>query len=259
MKISIITATYNSEKTLQDTIDSVYSQNYQHIEYIVIDGNSTDRTIEIIKRNEHKITRWVSETDKGIYHAINKGISISSGDIIGLLHSDDYYADNNVISTIMKHFRSTQKTSIMSDVVMVDRVKTDVVRRFISAKNFKPWHLKLGLMPGHPGFFTYRKNFTSHGAYNLQFKIAADFEILVRFFLKQNLKYEYVPITAVRMRIGGTSTSKFPRTNISILTENLQALSLNGIKSSYLLLSLKIILKLNQFILFSGKKNSNGI
>ena len=176
MKVSIITATFNSEKYLEQCLHSVSSQTYHDIEHIIIDGVSTDTTEEIINRNLESISKYVSEPDLGLYDAINKGIKLASGQLIGILNSDDFFTDQDVIKQVVYEFENNDVQTVYADVDFIDQKSSKIVR-FYSSKFFKPWMFQFGFQPAHPTFYTYRKNFLKYGLYRTDMKISGDFEL----------------------------------------------------------------------------------
>ncbi len=210
LKISIITITYNSEKTVDDTIKSVLEQDYPDIEYIVVDGLSTDKTLEIVNRYASRITRVVSEKDKGLYDALNKGIKLATGDVIGMLHSDDVYSNKEVISKIARIFSGNEKVEgVYADLVFVDRIETGKILRTWVAGEYEAEAFKNGWMPPHPTFFVRKSVYDRYGGFNLGLKLSADYELMLRFIHKHKIKIEYLPETIVNMRMGGISNTSF--------------------------------------------------
>jgi glycosyltransferase involved in cell wall biosynthesis len=207
MKVSIITVCFNSFETLKKTIDSVRNQTYSDIEYIIIDGGSTDGTLQLIKENEKFITKWVSESDKGLYDAMNKGIKLSTGDIVGILNSDDIFFSNSVIEAIVDFHVNNNIQASIGDIIQ--RNTLGKVKRVYSAKYWKPSKLIRGFMPPHPSIFIKRDLFKTLGDYNNEFKIGADYELITRFFLKNTISWKYSGITTTSMLIGGLSSSGF--------------------------------------------------
>ncbi len=189
MKVSIITVTYNSEKYIASCIESVLSQNYADIEYIIVDGASRDNTNTIIKSYGNRISKYISEPDKGIYDAMNKGIQMATGDIVGILNSDDFFPDNNVIAKIVAIFSEREVDALYGDIAFVRPENTEKVIRYYSAKKFTPARFKYGYMPPHPSFYAKRALFETYGMYKLGYKIAADYELLIRFLFRYKLKY----------------------------------------------------------------------
>ncbi|AEL26827.1 glycosyltransferase family 2 protein [Cyclobacterium marinum] len=210
LKISLITVTYNSAQTLQDTISSVAKQEYPDIEYIVVDGSSKDNTVDIIRRNESTISNWVSEPDKGMYDAMNKGINMATGDVIGILNSDDFFFDTKVLAEIAAAFNtSSSPDAVIGDIVFVDDEDENKIIRRYSAKKWKPSKFAWGYMPPHPSFFVRKEFFDKLGPYKTDYKIAADYELLIRFLLKGKINWKYLPIVTTKMRMGGLSTQGF--------------------------------------------------
>lgn len=246
MKVSIITVTYNSASTLIDTIRSISFQDYPNIEYIVVDGNSTDGTIDIINKNSYAISSWISEPDNGLYEAMNKGLKMATGDIVGIINSDDFYHRSDSISKIVEAFKYSGKDSVYADVEFVDPSNLNKTVRYYSSKRFELSKFKKGIMPAHPTFFTYRQNFEKFGYYKTDYKITADFELLVRFLYKNKLSSHYLPISLMKMRTGGVSTKSW-KSNIVINQEDLRACKENGLKTNYFWLYSRYFKKLLEF------------
>lgn len=232
MKISIVTVSYNSEKTIRDTLESVYNQNYQDIEYIIIDGNSKDKTLDVIKeyeiifKNSEKQFRWISENDNGIYDAINKGISMSSGDIVGILNSDDYFYDNEVIFDIANKFEVEKNDCLYGNIIYIDPDTKKTVRKWIS-REFENGLFEKSWTPGHPSFYCKKCIYDCFGLYRTDFKIAADVELMYRFIEKNHIKSSYYNRYIVTMRQGGVSSSGLQST-ITITKEMKIAFEENG-------------------------------
>jgi glycosyltransferase involved in cell wall biosynthesis len=207
MKFSIITVVYNNE-CIGTAIESVIRQDYPWIEYIIVDGGSTDHTLDIIGAYRNKIQKVVSEPDLGIYDAINKGIKLATGDILGLLHADDFLSDDNVISRIAAVFKQYPNiNAAYADVIFTDREDLGKVTRYYSSRHFKPWMFKFGFQPAHPTFYAKRDLFAQYGLYSTRYKIAGDFELLMRFLYIHKVKALYVKDVWVKMRMGGVSTA----------------------------------------------------
>ncbi len=221
MKISIITVCFNSAKTIMDTIHSVANQDYTDIEHIVVDGGSTDGTVEIISKAS-SIARFVSEPDEGIYDAMNKGISMANGDIVGILNADDFYNSNHVLSSIAKVFENSSIDACYADLVYVDQNDTDKVVRYWKSSSFKQGLFLKGWMPPHPTFFCKKSVYEKYGVFNLDYKIAADVEILFRFIEQVGIKTGYLPELLVRMRMGGTTNKSIS----NILIQNREILTI---------------------------------
>lgn len=211
MKISIITATYNSCTTVRDTIESVLKQSYQDYEYIVIDGSSKDCTIDVIKEYVNQFNgrlRWVSEPDKGIYDAMNKGIEMATGDVVGILNSDDFFTSNDVLVRVAKEFdKDSTLEAIYGDIHFVKDEDLTKCTRYYSSSYFRPWLLRFGFMPAHPSFYARKEVYQKYGLYDLQFRTSSDFEMMVRLFGKNKIKAKYIQKDFVTMRAGGESTA----------------------------------------------------
>ena len=207
MKISIITVVWNNKDTIKDAIDSVLNQTYKDIEYIIVDGASADGTIEIIKNYEDKITKFISEKDKGLYDAMNKGIKLATGDIVGILNSDDFYMDEFVIEKVVKTFKEKKIDSVYADLVYVKPDNLNKVVRFYDSSKFHLSKFAYGWMPAHPTFFVKREIYKKYGLFRTDLKIAADFDLLVRFLYTHKISYYYIKEVLVKMRVGGLSTS----------------------------------------------------
>jgi len=247
MKISIITATFNSAATLRDTIESVLAQDYQNIEYIVVDGNSRDTTPEIVRSYGSNITRFICEPDKGIYDALNKGIMHATGDVIALIHSDDVFDNVHVLSHVAEIFRETNTTLLCTDVAVCREDNLQVVRRYYSCTRWRPWMFRIGHQPPHPGFFVKRSAYEQYGNFYLPFRISADFDLMLRFIRKHKLPVQYRPILSVRMRDGGTSNAGF-KARMQANREDHEALLRSGFFSFLPFIYLKYFLKIFQFL-----------
>lgn len=249
MKISLITVTYNSAATLQHTIDSVAMQDYDDIEYIVVDGASQDNTVDIIKANTNRIHAWKSEPDKGIYDAMNKGLLMTTGDVVGIINSDDFYHDKNILSLVAEQFRDETVDAIFGDLIFVDSTDLSRVVRKYSSRNWHPGKFARGFMPAHPTFFVRRKYYERFGLFKTDYKIAADYDLLIRFLYVNKLRYRYLPVTMVTMRKGGVSSSGI-KSNIILNNEIIRACRENGIQTNVLKVYPKYFVKL--FELFAS-------
>lgn len=211
MKISIITVSYNSAKTIKDTIDSVLRQKYSDYEYLVVDGASKDGTVDIIREYEPKFEGrmcWISEPDRGIYDAMNKGIEMATGDVVGILNSDDFFTDINVLERVAKEFEAdTALEAIYGDVHFVKDEDLTKCTRYYSSSYFRPWLLRFGFMPAHPSFYVRKEVYEKYGLYDMQFRTSSDFEMMVRLFAKNKINAKYIPMDFVTMRAGGESTA----------------------------------------------------
>lgn len=242
MKISIITVSLNNAVTIEDTIRSVISQSYKDIEYIIIDGGSTDDTMEVVGKYKSIISKVVSEADNGIYDAMNKGIGYASGEVIGFLNADDYYCDNNVIEKIANEFNKYDVEGVYADLVYVKPDNVNRVVRYYSGANFRLSNFSSGWMPPHPTFFVKRECYNKYGLFKDGYKIAADFELLARFMYKYRINCRYLPETIVKMRIGGASTKNI-KSNITLNREILRACQENDIKTNMFRIYLKYFKK----------------
>ena len=250
MKISIITATYNSAKTLQDTLNSVLQQDYCDIEHIIVDGGSTDSTVDIIRAYASKTTshsvKWVSEKDRGIYDAMNKGIAMATGEVIGILNSDDYFTAYDIVSKLAKPFEDEALEAVYGDIHFIHDGEPDKVTRYYSSKIFSPFWVRFGFMPAHPSLYVRREVYQKVGPYKLDYKIGADFEIIVRMFCVHKIKSKYLNLDFVTMRSGGASTNGFHSHRL-LLQEDTRACRENGIYSNQFLIALKYLYKLFEF------------
>ena len=241
MKISIITATLNNEKTIKDTLSSVANQTYKNIEHIIIDGKSTDNTLAIVEEFQH-IDRIISEKDKGIYFALNKGIEVATGDVIGFLHGDDYFAYNEAVEDIAKLFTEGAEI-VYSDLDYISFNSDKIIRRWKS-NNYNSKDLKKGWMPPHPTFYAKKELFSKFGIFNTDFKISADYDLMIR-FLKNAKEVRYLPKVTVKMRVGGKSNNSLKHIILKS-TEDLKSMKRNNI-GGFSTLFLKNIRKINQF------------
>lgn len=248
MKISIITVSFNSEKTLKDTINSVLSQTYKNIEYIIIDGESSDGTMAIVSEYEKLFQgrmKWKSEKDHGLYDAMNKGIAMSTGDIIGILNSDDYFTSNDVIERMVSAFED-DIDAVYGDVHFVHQGVPDRCVRYYSSALFKPSLLRYGFMPAHPSFYARRRIYERYGYYSLNYNIASDYDLMVRLLYKYKIKSRYLKMDFVTMRIGGISTKNI-NNRLLITQEDVLACRRNGLYSNIFLISFKYFVKIFEF------------
>jgi len=244
MKISIITVCHNAAGTIMDALHSVRKQSYHHIEHIVIDGASTDKTLDIIR--ECPSTRWTSEPDEGIYDAMNKGLTMASGDVIGFLNADDVYAHEDVLAHVAAIFEQEEIQACYADLVYV-RDDLETVVRYYRSSQFTPDRLAYGWMPAHPTLFLRRELFDRYGEFKTDYKIAADFELCARLFCKYRITARYVPETWVKMRMGGVSTQGI-KSNILLSREIVRACRENGIKTNLFKVCLKYPRKMLELI-----------
>lgn len=250
MKISIITATYNSEITIGDTIKSVLRQTYKDIEYIIVDGGSTDGTISLVKSYENEFQgrlKWISEKDRGIYDAMNKGIRLATGDVVGILNSDDFYTDVDILQTVADTFRQEDNIdAVYGDIHFVREDNLGKCVRYYSSKMFSPFWLRFGYMPAHPSFYCRREVLVKSGLYRLDYKIGADYEMMVRLFKKQKITAKYIAKDFVTMRTGGASNSNV-RSRLTLIREDVKACQDNGVYTNSLLICLKYLYKIFEY------------
>ena len=229
MKVSIITVVWNNKETIKDSINSVLNQTYADIEYIVVDGSSSDGTVDIVKGYVDKISHFISEPDEGIYDALNKGIELATGDVIATLHSDDQFCNTCVVSDMMRKMDESNAEFCFSDMVIVDE-SSDKVLRYYMANHFKRWMLRVGWMPPHPTCFIKKSLFDEFGLYSLDYKIAGDFDFLVRIFYARDINWAYLNRVTIKMRQGGVSNAGFLSKRI-IAKEINQSLRSNNVWS----------------------------
>lgn len=205
MKISIITATYNSGKTIGDTLDSIAAQSHDDIEHIVVDGQSSDDTLSILDAHRRRIARLVSEPDRGIYDAMNKGIAIATGEIIGLLNSDDVFADRDSLREVATAMQDPEVDCCYGDLVYVDSGDLSRIVRYWKSRPFEPGLFRKGWVPPHPTFYARRHVYERFGRFDLNYRLAADFELMLRFLEKHRIRSVYIPKVLVKMRLGGAT------------------------------------------------------
>lgn len=249
-KLSIITVTFNSGATLNDAIESVLNLSFPNLEYIIVDGFSMDNTVETIKEYEPRFNgrlKWISEKDKGLYDAMNKGIRMATGDIVGIINSDDFYHRTDILAKVAEAFQDKTVQAVYGDVRFVNPDNLDKTVRYYSSKNFTPRRFRYGFMPAHPTFFTYRKYFDEFGYYKMDYRIAADYELLIRFLYTHHLKAKYLPLDFMKMRTGGASTASF-KSNLLLNKEIVRACRENGIWTCMPLLFLKYFIKVFELI-----------
>ncbi len=246
MKVSIITVVLNNKDTIEDCMLSVFNQSYPDIEYIVIDGGSVDGTLDVIKKHESKIAKWVSEPDRGIYDAMNKGIGLASGDIVGILNSDDFYAHNRAIERVVSVIERHQAESCYGDLVYVDKLNPNKIVRYWKSRPFNKNLFKKGWMPPHPAFFCRRGIYQKYGLFKEELRIAADYEMMLRLLYKFECSTVYIPEVLVKMRTGGNSKPSFYNT-IKANRECYKAWTMNDLDASILTYALKPLSKITQY------------
>ncbi len=248
MKISIITVCYNSAETIEDTIRSVASQNYKDVEYIIVDGLSKDNTVDIIKNHSHVVSQWISEKDKGIYDAMNKGVAMATGDIIGILNADDVYTNENVLSDVMSKFEDSTVQGVYGDLKYVQKDNLEKVIRFWKSGEYREGKFLQGWMPPHPTFYVRKNVYENCGAYRTDMPSASDYEFMLRVIHVKKIKLAYLPKVLVLMREGGVSNRSLQH-RIDANKDDRRAWDVNGVKPKFYTLYLKPLSKLIQFIL----------
>lgn len=249
MKVSLITVTYNSDKTLLDTINSVLAQTYENIEYIVVDGLSKDKTVDIIREYEPQFAgrmKWISEKDSGLYDAMNKGIRMATGDVVGILNSDDFFTSNDVIEKVVAGF-TKDTDAVYGDIHFVNPDNLQRCVRYYSSKIFKRSLMKMGFIPAHPSFYCRKECFEKFGYYKTDYKIAADFDLLLRFIYVHQIRIKYLPVDMVTMRLGGASTDGW-KSRLVMMNEHLRSFKENGVKTNRFWLSLRYFYKITEYI-----------
>lgn len=246
MKVSIITATYNSEKYLEDCIVSIAQQSYPHIEHIIIDGKSKDGTISIIKKHESSISKWISESDKGMYDAINKGMEMATGDIIGILNSDDMLDSNDVIASIVAAFQEKEVNCVYGDLEYVEPDDTSKIYRIWKGRPYNRSLFNVGWMPAHPTFYFKAPLLKQFGGYETHFYTAADYELMARYLYKFKSTAYYLPKLIVKMRRGGQSNNNL-RFRFRANRRDYLAMKINKIPFAFFVSILKPLSKLHQY------------
>ena len=247
MKVSIITISYNSEETIEDTIQSVLMQDYENIEYIIVDGASKDSTLEIVNKYKDRIAHIHSGPDKGIYDAMNKGVAIATGDIIGILNSDDIYSNQDVISSIVQKFKSSEAEAVYADLVYVNRENTDLITRTWISGEYQEDQFKKGWMPPHPTFFLKKSCYDQFGNYTLKLRSAADYELMLRMVHKHKVKLAYLNKIITKMRVGGTSNVSL-KNRLKANREDREAWRMNDLKPGPFTIIRKPLSKIGQFL-----------
>ena len=241
--ISVITVVFNGVKTIEHTIKSVIEQTYDNVEHIIIDGGSTDTTLRILHKYDEHIDYWVSENDAGIYDAMNKGIALANGDFIGMLNADDYFADASALAEIVLQFQANSVDAVFSCLDIVDPGNLDRVRRKYRVSKFSRFMLRIGVMPPHPTFYCRRLCYETAGLYRTDYRIAADFEMLVRLLTKHHITWRFFDKTTIKMRSGGVSNSGI-KSKWVVNREIVRACKENGLYTNMFLLLFKLPIRL---------------
>lgn len=250
MTITVITVTYNSEKTIRDTIESVLRQSYQNVEYIIVDGASEDSTMAVVGEYQRKFEgrlRFITEPDRGIYDAMNKGLKLATGDVVGFLNSDDYFTTDDVLQSVAHVFESKEFDAIYGDVHYVSFKDTAKRTRYYSSRLFFRPLMRFGFMPAHPSFYCARSVYEAYGGFDPSYRIAADFEHLLRLIFIHRIRTKYIKKDFVTMRTGGLSNAGIA-SRIEIMKEHVRALKNNGVYSNYTLLCLRYFYKIYELI-----------
>lgn len=247
MKISVITATFNCEAGLNSTIESFISQTYPDKELIVIDGGSNDHTLDIIQEHEKHISKWISEPDNGIYDALNKGIALSTGEVIGFLHSGDFYSGTDILEKLAEQFKQHEPDAVYGDLQYVSQKTPKSIIRYWKSGGFYPGILQKGWMPPHPTLYMKREMYLKYGLFDLNYSIAADYDLILRVLSKPGLIIKYIPEVLIDMETGGISNGKL-RNIAKKSWEDFQAMKKNGIKGAFWVLVRKNFSKLGQFL-----------
>tara|TARA_R110000765_G_scaffold84327_2_gene163218 strand:- start:2870 stop:3619 length:750 start_codon:yes stop_codon:yes gene_type:complete len=249
MKVTIITATYNSEETLSMALNSVKEQDYKNIEHVFVDGTSTDGTLDVIKEMslQNPQIKYISESDEGIYDALNKGLNMATGDIIGFVHSDDFLSNPNIISDIVELFKKGNYSGVYGNLLYVDKLDTTKVIRNWESNVFHFKLLQRGWMPAHPTLFLKKEVYTECGNFDKSYKIAADYDFMLRVLRKSEYKFGFLPQVITKMRMGGASNKRIA--NLILKSqEDFRAMKTNDLKNPLAVLFLKNFSKLKQFI-----------
>ena len=256
MRISIITVCLNSADTIRDALESVARQTFQEIEHIVVDGVSTDGTQDLVSAFMPKVARLISEPDRGLYDAMNKGMAAATGDIIGYLNSDDVYADSDVLQKVVRVFADGSADACYGDLVYVQQNDMSRVVRYWRSRPYSPGLIERGWMPAHPTFFVRRPIFQKLGGFDIRYRYQSDYELMVRLFLKEGISAIYIPEVLVRMRTGG-HTNRSIRNIVKGNLEAYRACRENGVKVSPLFIFQKMASRLPQFFLRPPQQDSS--
>jgi len=245
--ITVVTVVFNGAETLRDTIESVMMQGYDNVEHIIVDGGSSDATVDILRQYDHVIDYWLSEKDNGIYDAMNKGITLCSGEYVGMLNSDDMFSDENVLQDIADRFCQTKVDALFSCLDIVDKNNLKKTLRKYRVTKLNSALLRIGVMPAHPTFYCKRTCYVEGGMYKTDYKIAADFEMLVRLLIRQKISWSFIDKVTVTMRSGGLSNSGF-MTSVKLNWEIIRACKENGLHTHWIFLAMKLPIRLIELI-----------
>ena len=254
-KISIITVTFNRAHIIKDAIEGVLKQEYKNYEYIIVDGASKDNTVDILKEYEPKFEgrmRWISEPDEGLYDAINKGIKMAKGDVVGIINSDDFFHRPDTFTLIANAFEDEKVDAIYADERDVNPANLEKNTRYCIANYFKPWMFRIGVMPAHATFYARKCLFEKYGYYKKDYKIAADMELMIRFMYVNKIKTKYLPFPLVTFREGGVSTQLKNR-NLNTL-EQIRACKENGLYTNYFFMLFKYPFKIRELLIYKDRK-----
>ena len=255
MKISVVTAAFNSGATLRDTMESVLRQTWTDFEYIVVDGLSKDDTMEIVREYEPRFggrLRWISEPDKGIYDAMNKGFAMATGDVVGILNSDDFFSSDDILGKVAAAMADESIDAVYGDIHYVNGDNLSKCVRYYSSREFRRWQMRLGFIPAHPSFYCRRAIYEKYGTFNASYRLSADFELLLRLIFIHRIRIHYLPLDFVTMRTGGATTSGFESYKKGI-QEHLRAYRDNDVCSNIFLDCIRFPVKLTALMLFRLK------
>ena len=251
MKISIVTVSHNSESTIRSTLESVLAQIYADYELIIVDGASSDGTMEVVREFEPRFgdkLRYISEPDSGIYDGMNKGIAMASGDVIGFLNSDDYFTSNDILQKVANALICSDVDAVYGDVHYVRSTNPNRCVRYYSSKRFRPWKMLMGWMPAHPSFYCRREIYEKYGQFDANLSLAADFDLMLRLIYINNINTRYLPLDFVTMRMGGASSRGVDSHSV-IIREHIYSFRKNGVRSNVLLDCMRYPFKLWEFVI----------
>jgi len=246
MKVSIVTACFNSEKTIEKTLLSIDQQSWEDIQHIIVDGASKDATVDIIRKHSHARRQWISEPDQGVYDAMNKGLRLVTGDIVAFLNADDVYKSNTLIERVVRIFAAEPIEALYGNVEFFDAVDPDGVVRTYDSSRFSPDKLSSGWMPAHPSLFLRRSVFDRHGGYDPKYRIAGDFDLIARIFMQPGFRFKYCNEVFVRMQTGGLSSAGLAAT-VGLNREMMRACRVNGLQTNWPKLLFRYVYKIKEF------------